>query len=94
MFRRASTSWVLIASLLLGLWLAAAHDPNHEGLASHTETCAVCVFVGAVGGGIASAILVLALAIGVSLLAPAPKLVPRRTRRATIRVRGPPLILA
>lgn len=92
--RRRLTPLLLIASLLFGLWTAAVHDPDHAGRAAHPDVCAVCAFAGAVGSGLAAAII--GLLIAATVVAPAPFAfrAPRFSRRAPIRVRGPPPILA
>lgn len=94
MSRRVLTPWVLIASLLFGLWMAAGHDAEHVRAAAHPEICAVCAFAGGIGGALASAVVALVLAapgIRVAAQATPP---PRLARRAPVRVRGPPIILA
>lgn len=95
MSRRLLTPWVLLASLLFGLWAAAAHDPSdHAGAAAHPDVCAVCVFAGGVAGALPAAVVVSLLA-GVFLRIPArPSTSLRVAPRARVRVRGPPSFLA
>lgn len=92
--RRHLTPFLLIASLLLGLWVSAAHDPDHAGLGAHPDVCAVCVFAGAAGGGLAVAIVALLFLAALVASASVAIAVPRSSRRAPIRVRGPPAFLA
>lgn len=94
MSRRILTPWVLVASLLFGLWLSAGHDPNHAAGAGHADACAVCAFSGGLGGGLVSAVAALVLAAIVCFFVPPAAPALRHARRAPIRVRGPPSILA
>ncbi|TDU23226.1 hypothetical protein DFR24_4749 [Panacagrimonas perspica] len=94
MSRRVLTPWVLIASLLFGLWMAASHDPNHAGTVKHPDACAICAFAGSAGGGLVSVVAALVLAAIVCFFAPLAVPPARVARRSPIRVRGPPAVLA
>lgn len=94
MSQRVLAPWLLIASLLFGLWTTAGHDSNHANLGVHQDACAVCAFGGGIGGGLVSVVAALVLTATVSCFAPlaAPSL--RLARRSPVRVRGPPAVLA
>jgi len=94
MSRRVLTPWVLVASLLFGLWMTAGHDPNHAGPITHPDACAVCAFAGGLGGGMVSVVAALVLAAIVCFFAPVKVPPARLARRSPIRVRGPPAVLA
>lgn len=94
MHARRLHTWLLLASLLFGLWVAAVHGPEHPGLLAHADDCAVCVFAQGLGGGLAASLANLLLAKAAEpdgvVQAPArPELRPRH-----VRVRGPPSHLA
>ena len=92
--RRLLAPWVLIASLLFGLWTTAGHDTSHANLGAHPDACAVCAFAGGLGGGLVSVVAALVLAAIVGFFAPLAAPSPRLARRSPIRVRGPPAVLA
>lgn len=94
MSRRFLTSWLLIASLLFGLWTAAAHEVEHAGPSPHAEVCAICAFASGAGGALPSAgfvLFLLALACTPFRYVVA---APRWPHRARVRARGPPAFLA
>lgn len=95
MSRRVLIPWFLLASLLFGLWAAAAHDPaDHAGAAAHADVCAVCAFAGGMAGALPAAVAVLLLA-GVFPPVPARACArPGVAPRSRVRVRGPPSFLA
>lgn len=84
---------VLVAALLVGQWLTAAHEPDHA-LQAGADACAVCVYAHGAGNGALPKALVLALA--------APQAAPAAEHFAApvsvlIRlhpIRGPPALLA
>ena len=94
MSRRLLTPWVLIASLLFGLWTAAGHDAGHVRATAHPEVCAVCAFAGGIGAGLASVLVALVLAALGSVVAMPATPAQRLARCAPVRVRGPPIVLA
>lgn len=92
--RRHLTPWLLIASLLFGLWTAAGH-PEHGGPApAHADACAVCAFAGGLGAGLAAAAIALALfalaPLRLATAVPPTRPAPRRF----VFARGPPSHLA
>ncbi len=91
--RRPLISAVLAAALLLGQWLAAAHEPEHALQPGAAHACAVCVYSHGAAGllpAIASLKLVGAHA--------APEISETGTPLAATRhrhpIRGPPAFLA
>lgn len=94
---RVRRFWIplwLAASLLVGLWTAAAHGPDHAAALAHADQCAVCVLAQGLDSGLAPGIATLRLA-----AAPLPRaahLVSHLRERAPaqVRARGPPSILA
>lgn len=92
--RRPLVSAVLAAALLLGQWLAAAHEPDHALQSGAAHACAVCVYAHGAGTGAvpASPALVLEAA-----AAPAHVAVAADPLAAVVRhhpIRGPPALLA
>lgn len=49
--RRSLVSAVLAAAVLLGQWLAAAHEPDHGLQPGAAHACAVCVYAQGAGSG-------------------------------------------
>ena len=49
--RRSLISAVLTAALLLGQWLAAAHEPDHALQPGAAHACAVCAYAHGAGNG-------------------------------------------
>lgn len=49
--RRSLVSAVLAAALLLGQWLAAAHEPDHALQPGAAHACAVCAYAHGAGSG-------------------------------------------
>lgn len=96
MVRRLATPWLLIASLLFGLWAVAAHahDGDHAGAAPHAEVCAICVFASGAAGALPSAGFVLFLLALAGTPFRSPVAAPRTAHRALVRARGPPAFLA
>lgn len=92
-WRHFAVHLLLAASLLLGQWLAAGHDPDH-GLQPGAHACAVCVYAHGAGSGALPALPQLAL-VPVSTAPDAPRVV--TPVAATVRhhpIRGPPSLLA
>ena len=94
MSRRALIVLSLTWNLLLGLWLTAAHDPEHAAAGHSESACTVCVLAGALGAG---------LSVGEISMAPFASATDTRTvPAATVfhlhqrptRARGPPAHLA
>lgn len=84
---------LLVLSLLFGLWVAAAHGPEHPGLVAHDDPCAVCVLAQGLGGALGYTPLALLLAVGFVLVVARPLVVRALRPVRRIRVRGPPLEL-
>lgn len=93
MSRRHLTPWILLASLVYGLWVAAAHDPQHAP-AAHPDTCAVCAFATGAAGALPVLLCLLVFAPVRLVFRVGAIPAPRRVTRARVRVRGPPSILA
>lgn len=91
--RRSLVSAVLAAALLLGQWLAAAHEPEHA-LQPGAHSCAVCAYAHTAGTGALPALPVLALYGGADAFehATAVRLLAAVDRGHPIR--GPPILLA
>jgi hypothetical protein len=87
---RRFTPWLLVASLLFGLWAAAVHGDHAGAPAAHADACAVCAFTGGLGGGLHAAVAALSLGVAASVFAAPRVLPPRRARRLAVRARGPP----
>ena len=90
--RRPLISAVLAAALLVGQWLAAAHEPEHA-LPGTAHACAICVYAHGAGTGALPASPVLALE--VAREAP-DSLTAANPLAATVRnhpIRGPPSLL-
>ena len=85
---------VLAAALLLGQWLAAAHDPDHALQSGAADACAVCVYAHGAGNGVLPTLPALVLNASVE---PAAVDVVARPLAAIVRhhpIRGPPALLA
>ena len=91
--RRSLVSAVLAAALLLGQWLAAAHEPEH-GLQPGAHACAVCAYAHTAGTGALPALPVLALGSGVEAFEPATAARPLAAADRRHPIRGPPVLLA
>lgn len=90
---RRCTPWLLVASLLFGLWTAAVHG-EHAGPAAHADACVVCAFSAGLGGGLPAAVAAFAPCAAAAVFAVAAMPAPRPARRTAVRVRGPPSFLA
>lgn len=91
--RRSLISAVLAAALLLGQWLAAAHEPDHALQPGAAHACAVCVYAHGAGNGALPALP--ALALDRAGIAPA-AIAAASPLSASVRhhpIRGPPLLL-
>jgi hypothetical protein len=91
--RRSLISALLAVTLLLGQWLAAAHDPEHALQPGAAHGCAVCVYAHGAGAGALPAVPVLALD-GAHAVPAVPTAA--SPLAATIRnhpIRGPPPLL-
>jgi hypothetical protein len=90
--QRPLITLLLAASVLLGQWLAAGHDPEH-GLAGASHACAVCVYAHGAGSGalpsLPQLVLIVIAAAPISYVAAMP--VAARARHHPIR--GPPPLL-
>lgn len=90
MFSRRLTPWLLIASLLFGLWTAAGHRDHAGPAPAHADACAVCAFAGGLGSGLVAVGVALALIataiLRIAVATPATHAAPRRLFLA----RGPP----
>ena len=91
--RRPLISAVLAAALLLGQWLAAAHEPDHALQPGAAHACAVCAYSHSGGTGLAPSI----AALRISGTLEAPKIsAAGHPLAATLRhhpIRGPPALL-
>jgi hypothetical protein len=88
-------SLLLTATLLVGQWLAAAHDPDHHTLLpGSSHGCVVCVYAHGAGHGALPSVPMLAVSGAIE----APEAAPVATQVAvTVRlhpIRGPPILLA
>lgn len=92
--RRPLLSAVLALTVLVGQWLAAAHDADHALQPGAAHACAVCAHADGVGAGAVPAAAALQLLSG----AEAPVIrVASSPLAATVRnhpIRGPPALLA
>lgn len=86
--------WLLLASLLFGLWTAAVHGPEHPGLMPHADDCAVCVFAQGLAGGLGTSLALLLLAKAARLVRCERQASRPPLRAQQVRSRGPPLYLA
>jgi hypothetical protein len=91
--RRSLISAVLAAALLLGQWLAAAHEGEHALKPGATHACAVCVYAHGAGSGAVPH--VPGLALGSPAQAPEPSLAASPLAAAVRNhpIRGPPALL-
>lgn len=92
--RRSLISAVLAAALLLGQWLAAAHDSDHALQSGVAHACAVCVYAHGAGTGALPAPPVLVLGPSAESIEAT---VEAHPLAATVRnhpIRGPPALLA
>jgi len=91
--RRSLVSAVLAAALLLGQWLAAAHEPDHALKPGAAHACAVCVYAHGAGTGALPAAPLLALDAATELahVTVTTSLVAVAVRHHPIR--GPPVLL-
>jgi hypothetical protein len=91
--RRPLISAALAVALLVGQWLAAAHDFDHGLQPGAAHACAVCVYSNGAGGGLLPA--VFALQLEGAIAAPdAPAT--GNALAITLRhhpIRGPPVLL-
>jgi hypothetical protein len=91
--RRPLITLFLAASLLVGQWLAAGHDPDHGLQPGAAHACAICVYAHGAGAGALPTLAPLLFAIAaetpVTYVAAMP--VAARTRHHPIR--GPPQLL-
>lgn len=90
---RSLISAVLAAALLLGQWLAAAHEPDHA-LQPGAHACATCAYAHGTGHGALPAMP--AIALDRSAAAPAALLaaIPVAGALRHHPIRGPPALLA
>lgn len=91
---RPLISAALAVALLLGQWLAAAHEPDHALQPGAAHACAVCVYSHGAGAGLAPSIT--ALKLDGALEAP-DLFAGGHPLAATLRnhpIRGPPALLA
>lgn len=91
--RRPLISVALAAALLLGQWLAAAHEPDHALQPGAAHACAVCVYAHGAGAGLTPSI----AALKISGALEAPEIFATgHPLAATLRnhpIRGPPALL-
>ena len=92
--RRSLVSAVLAAALLLGQWLAAAHEPDHALKPGAAHACAVCVYAHGAGTGALPAAPLLALDGGTELAHVAVTASPVAVAVRHHPIRGPPALLA
>lgn len=90
--RRPLISAALAAALLLGQWLAAAHEPDHALQSGAAHACAVCVY--SHGGDTGLAPSIAALKISGTLEAPEISVTehPLAATRRHHPIRGPPAL--
>jgi hypothetical protein len=90
--RRSLISAVLAAAILVGQWLAAAHEPDHALQAGAAHACAVCIYAHGAGSGALPSLPSLALDRAVDVPA---AIVAGSPLAASVRshpIRGPPLL--
>lgn len=91
--RRSLVSAVLAFGLLLGQWLAAAHEPDHA-LQPGAHSCAVCVYAHAAGAGALPSMPVVTLDAGAEAFEQGAATRPLAAADRGHPIRGPPALLA
>lgn len=91
--RRPLISAVLAATLLLGQWLAAAHDSEHGLQPGAAHACAVCVYSHGAGSGLLPTLLSLTLEISGDAPETTAAGNPLAATRRNHPIRGPPALL-
>jgi hypothetical protein len=92
--RRSLISAVLTAALLLGQWLAAAHEPDHALQPGAAHACAVCVYAHGAGSGAMQAVPNLVLDGAVEAPDTPATASPLAALLRHHPIRGPPVLLA
>ena len=91
---RSFVAAVLAVALLLGQWLAAAHDPDHALQSGAADACAVCVYAHGAGSGALPTLPTLALDASVEPVAVPVAASPLAAIVRHHPIRGPPAFLA
>lgn len=92
--RRPLITALLAAALLLGQWLAAAHEPEHALQPGAAHGCVVCVYAHGAGTGALPHLPVLVLAAAAEIPGFPATAGPRAAAPRHHPIRGPPSFLA
>lgn len=92
--RRPLLTAILAAALLLGQWLAAAHEPDHALQPGAAHGCVVCAYAHGAGSGALPQTPALALSAGSEAPAAGAAASPLAAALRHHPIRGPPALLA
>ena len=91
---RSFVAAALAVALLLGQWLAGAHDPDHALQSGAAHACAVCVYAHGAGNGVLPTLPALVLNASVEPIAISVAASPLAAIVRHHPIRGPPAFLA